>query len=85
MSLSASSRSGLFEKFVDDAYAEGYADVNLRNIRLVPTAIITPDGEAHHLGGAPGADRYTHADFAKLEDLLTDRPGCIAVPFSCHC
>ena len=60
------------------------ANVNLRNVHLVPTAVITPDGEAHHLGGAPGADRYTHVDYAKLEDLLMDHPGCIAVPFSCH-
>jgi hypothetical protein len=60
------------------------ADVNLRNIRLVPTAVIVPDGEAHHLSGAPRAVGYRHADYAKLEDLLTDHPGCVAVPFSCH-
>lgn len=60
------------------------ADVSLRNTSFAPSALITPGGQIHHLGGDPAAWGYTMMDLALLEDRLMEYPDCYAVPFSCR-
>jgi hypothetical protein len=64
--------------------------IDLRNARINPGAVVTPDGNVHHLGGIPvtsasGYVEYTQADSALLEDRLLEYPDHMAVPFSCAC
>lgn len=59
------------------------ADVSLRDAGLWPDAVITPDGDVHHLGGAPDARTATWSDLAELEDLILAHPDHIAVPLTC--
>jgi hypothetical protein len=60
------------------------AHVDLLATGLVPKAVITPDGEVHHLSGDLYGWRYTTADLAILEDRLNEHPDCYAVPFTCR-
>jgi hypothetical protein len=59
-------------------------DIDLRATFLVPTTLITPDGECYLLDGDPHAMSARLADIARYEDRLAQYPDCLAVPFYCH-
>jgi hypothetical protein len=59
-------------------------DINLRATFLVPTTLITPDGECYFTDGAPHGMAATLADVARYEDRLAQYPDCLAVPIYCH-
>lgn len=60
------------------------ADIDVRATNLAPCALITADGDIHHLGGKPHVFSCSLADHAEMEDLLMANPDHIAVPFACH-
>jgi hypothetical protein len=59
-------------------------EIDSRATMLVPSGLVTPDGELHPLGESVHRDYYSLADYAEYEDRLAAHADHLAVPMRCH-